>query len=80
MSVPADLLLSALGGCDCGCADGFMGEADPAHDVPMTAEPGIAEAVPLTSEPPMTAPATLTSEPRALSEPALTSEPPTAAA
>lgn len=66
MAVPADLLLSALAECDCGCED-HGGQ-------PLTAETGL-EGVPLTSEPPLAAEPALTSEPPAAAEPALTSEP-----
>lgn len=70
MAVPAELLLSALSECDCGCED---------HDGrPLTSEPGRSDDVPLTSEPPLAAAPALTSEPPLASEPALTSEPPAA--
>ncbi len=67
MAVPADLLLSALAECDCGC-EGHDGR-------PLTSEPAAFDDVPLTSEPPLPLATPLTSEAPPAAEPALTSEP-----
>jgi hypothetical protein len=74
VAVPAELLLSALTDCPCGCEDrGYDpggGLDKPGRwvpwggdDAPLTSEPPLAEDVPLTSEPPLAAEPPLTSEP-----------------
>jgi hypothetical protein len=60
MAVPADLLLSAFAGCDCGCEE--------PEERPLTSEPAVIDDVPLTSEPPLAGDAPLTSEPPAPEE------------
>jgi hypothetical protein len=62
MAVPADLLLSALAECDCGCEE--------SAERPLTSEPALIDELPLTSEPAPAGEPALISEPPAAPEPA----------